>query len=91
MPVWIGFLHQGRFEVGALDIDAQTGAILDGPLALDNAISKEAARIKKIESVVACDPDIVGVPDLAAGNILAKQLTFMSNADGCLLYTSRCV
>jgi phosphate acetyltransferase len=59
-----------------------TGAILDGPLALDNAISKEAARIKKIESVVAGDPDIVVVPDLAAGNILAKQLTFMSNADG---------
>jgi hypothetical protein len=59
-----------------------TGAILDGPLALDNAISKEAARIKKIDSVVAGDPDIVVVPDLAAGNILAKQLTFMSNADG---------
>ena len=59
-----------------------TGAILDGPLALDNAISKEAARIKKIDSPVAGDPDIVVVPDLAAGNILAKQLTFMSNADG---------
>ena len=59
-----------------------TGAILDGPLALDNAISKEAARIKKIESLVAGDPDILIVPDLAAGNILAKQLTFMSNADG---------
>ena len=59
-----------------------TGAILDGPLALDNAISKEAARIKKIDSVVAGDPDILVVPDLAAGNILAKQLTFMSNADG---------
>jgi len=59
-----------------------SGAILDGPLALDNAISKEAARIKKIDSPVAGDPDIVVVPDLAAGNILAKQLTFMSNADG---------
>ena len=59
-----------------------TGANLDGPLALDNAISKEAARIKKIHSAVAGDPDIVVVPDLAAGNILAKQLTFMSNADG---------
>jgi len=59
-----------------------TGAILDGPLALDNAISKEAARIKKIDSIVAGDPDILVVPDLAAGNILAKQLTFMSNADG---------
>ena len=59
-----------------------TGALLDGPLALDNAISKEAARIKKIDSLVAGDPDIVIVPDLASGNILAKQLTFMSNADG---------
>ncbi|EXI82367.1 MAG: Phosphate acetyltransferase [Candidatus Accumulibacter appositus] len=59
-----------------------TGAILDGPLALDNAISKEAARIKKIDSLVAGDPDILIVPDLAAGNILAKQLTFMSHADG---------
>jgi len=59
-----------------------SGAILDGPLALDNAISQEAARIKKIDSPVAGDPDIVVVPDLAAGNILAKQLTFMGNADG---------
>ena len=59
-----------------------TGALLDGPLAFDNAISKQAARIKKIESEVAGDPDIVVVPDLVAGNILAKQLTFMSNADG---------
>ena len=59
-----------------------TGAILDGPLALDNAISKEAARIKRIDSVVAGDPDILIVPDLVSGNILAKQLTFMSNADG---------
>ncbi|SBT06383.1 Phosphate butyryltransferase [Candidatus Accumulibacter aalborgensis] len=59
-----------------------TGALVDGPLAFDNAISKEAARIKKIDSVVAGDPDILLVPDLAAGNILAKQLTFMSHADG---------
>ncbi|AZN37642.1 bifunctional enoyl-CoA hydratase/phosphate acetyltransferase [Iodobacter ciconiae] len=58
-----------------------TGAILDGPLALDNAISYESARIKKIESSVAGDADILLVPDLEAGNILAKQLTFMSNAD----------
>ncbi|MBY0445095.1 MAG: bifunctional enoyl-CoA hydratase/phosphate acetyltransferase [Burkholderiales bacterium] len=58
-----------------------TGAILDGPLALDNAISYESARIKKITSVVAGDADILLVPDLEAGNILAKQLTFMSNAD----------
>ncbi len=59
-----------------------SGAILDGPLALDNAISQEAARMKKIDSPVAGDPDILVVPDLAAGNILAKQLTFMSHADG---------
>ncbi|AMC36064.1 bifunctional enoyl-CoA hydratase/phosphate acetyltransferase [Janthinobacterium sp. B9-8] len=58
-----------------------TGAILDGPLALDNAISYESARIKKIDSSVAGDADILLVPDLEAGNILAKQLTFMSNAD----------
>ncbi|WP_300454547.1 bifunctional enoyl-CoA hydratase/phosphate acetyltransferase [Accumulibacter sp.] len=59
-----------------------SGALVDGPLAFDNAISQEAARIKNIDSLVAGDPDIVVVPDLTAGNILAKQLTFMSNADG---------
>ena len=58
-----------------------TGALLDGPLAMDNAISKEAARIKNIKSAVAGDADILLVPDLEAGNILAKQLTFMANAD----------
>jgi phosphotransacetylase len=58
-----------------------TGAILDGPLAFDNAISKEAARIKGITSEVAGDPDILLVPDLEAGNILAKQLSFLANAD----------
>ena len=58
-----------------------TGAILDGPLAMDNAISKEAAEIKNIKSAVAGDADILLVPDLEAGNILAKQLTFMANAD----------
>jgi phosphotransacetylase len=58
-----------------------TGAILDGPLAFDNAISKEAARIKGIESEVAGDPDILLTPDLEAGNMLAKQLTFLANAD----------
>jgi phosphate acetyltransferase len=58
-----------------------TGGILDGPLAFDNAISKEAARIKKIRSEVAGDPDILLAPDLEAGNILAKQLTFLANAD----------
>ena len=57
------------------------GAILDGPLAMDNAISRDAARIKGITSAVAGDADILLVPDLVAGNILAKQLSFMSNAD----------
>ena len=58
-----------------------TGGVLDGPLAMDNAISAEAARIKGIRSEVAGDPDILLVPDLEAGNILAKQLTFMGNAE----------
>jgi phosphate acetyltransferase len=58
-----------------------TGAILDGPLAFDNAISEAAARIKGITSEVAGDPDILLVPDLEAGNILAKQLSFLANAD----------
>jgi phosphotransacetylase len=58
-----------------------TGGLLDGPLAFDNAISKEAARIKGIKSAVAGDPSILLVPDLEAGNILAKQLTFLANAD----------
>lgn len=57
------------------------GAVLDGPLAMDNAISREAARIKGIASEVAGDADILVVPDLVSGNILAKQLTFMANAD----------
>ena len=58
-----------------------TGGIIDGPLAFDNAISAEAARIKGITSPVAGDPDILLVPDLEAGNMLAKQLTFLANAD----------
>ncbi len=58
-----------------------TGAVLDGPLAFDNAISKEAAETKGIKSEVAGDPDILLAPDLEAGNILAKQLTFLANAD----------
>jgi phosphotransacetylase len=58
-----------------------TGAALDGPLAFDNAISKQAAQIKGITSEVAGDPDILLVPDLESGNILAKQLTFLANAD----------
>jgi phosphate acetyltransferase len=58
-----------------------TGGLLDGPLAFDNAISSEAARVKGIASKVAGDPDILLVPDLEAGNILAKQLTFLARAD----------
>jgi phosphate acetyltransferase len=57
------------------------GGLLDGPLAFDNAISREAARIKEITSKVAGDPDILLVPDLEAGNMLAKQLSFLANAD----------
>jgi phosphate acetyltransferase len=58
-----------------------TGALLDGPLALDNAISREAAAIKHIASPVAGDADILLVPDLEAGNMLAKELTFLAGAD----------
>jgi len=58
-----------------------TGGILDGPLAFDNAISRQAAVTKGIHSPVAGDPDILLVPDLEAGNILAKQLSFLANAD----------
>ena len=58
------------------------GGLLDGPLAFDNAISREAARTKGIVSEVAGDPDILVAPDLESGNILAKQLAFLSGADG---------
>jgi phosphate acetyltransferase len=58
-----------------------TGGILDGPLAFDNAISPQAAEIKGIKSAVAGHAQILVVPDLEAGNMLAKNLTFLSNAD----------
>jgi phosphate acetyltransferase len=58
-----------------------TGGELDGPLAFDNAISPEAARIKGIMSPVAGRAEILVVPDLEAGNMLAKNLTFLSKAD----------
>jgi phosphate acetyltransferase len=58
-----------------------TGGELDGPLAFDNAISPEAARIKGIKSTVAGQAQILVVPDLEAGNMLAKNLSFLSNAD----------
>jgi phosphotransacetylase/acyl dehydratase len=57
------------------------GGLLDGPLAFDNAISAEAARKKGIVSAVAGHPDILVVPNLEAGNMLAKQMTFAGGAD----------
>lgn len=57
------------------------GGILDGPLAFDNAISADAAKMKGIVSEVAGDPDILLAPDLEAGNMMAKQLSFLANAD----------
>jgi phosphate acetyltransferase len=58
-----------------------TGGELDGPLAFDNAISPEAAHVKGIKSVVAGRAQILVVPDLEAGNMLAKNLLFLSKAD----------
>jgi phosphate acetyltransferase len=58
-----------------------TGGELDGPLAFDNAINPEAARVKGISSPVAGQAQILVVPDLEAGNMLAKNLTFLANAD----------
>jgi phosphate acetyltransferase len=58
-----------------------TGAILDGPLALDNAISLESVAIKNTDSPVAGRANVLAVPDLEAGNMLAKSLTFLAGAD----------
>jgi phosphate acetyltransferase len=58
-----------------------TGGVLDGPLAFDNAVSEEAARTKKIVSPVAGKADILLVPDLEAGNMVAKQLQYLAGAD----------
>jgi phosphate acetyltransferase len=58
-----------------------TGGVLDGPLAFDNAIDPEAAKIKGIKSDVAGRAQILVVPDLEAGNMLAKNLTFLAKAD----------
>ncbi|HEY1895577.1 MAG TPA: bifunctional enoyl-CoA hydratase/phosphate acetyltransferase [Terracidiphilus sp.] len=57
-----------------------TGAVVDGPLAFDNAISSDAARIKKIDSPVAGDVDLLMVPNLEAGNILFKELQYLAGA-----------
>src|ERR1700739_4594194 len=59
-----------------------TGALLDGPLAFDNAVDVEAARIKGIKSEVAGRAQILVVPDLEAGNMLAKNLAYLAKADG---------
>ena len=59
-----------------------TGGLLDGPLAFDNAVDMEAARIKGIKSEVAGRGQILVVPDLEAGNMLAKNLAYFANADG---------
>jgi phosphate acetyltransferase len=76
---------QSTVEAAALckmaDRKQITGGILDGPLALDNAIDLAAARIKQIDSPVAGLADILVVPDLEAGNMLAKSLSFMADAD----------
>ncbi len=58
-----------------------TGALIDGPLALDNAIDLEAARVKQIRSKVAGRANVLVVPDLEAGNMLAKSLSFLADAD----------
>ena len=72
-------------DAAALCKMAERGQIkdgtLDGPLAFDNAISREAALTKGIVSPVAGDADILLVPDMEAGNMLAKELTFLANAD----------
>lgn len=57
-----------------------TGAIVDGPLAFDNAISSDAARLKNIKSPVAGDPDLLMVPNMEAGNILFKELQYLAGA-----------
>ncbi|MBP7325011.1 MAG: bifunctional enoyl-CoA hydratase/phosphate acetyltransferase [Alicycliphilus sp.] len=58
-----------------------TGGLLDGPLAFDNAVSPEAARVKGIQSEVAGHADVLVVPDLESGNMLAKQLEYLGGAD----------
>jgi phosphate acetyltransferase len=63
------------------DRDQIIGGLLDGPLALDNAIDRAAAAVKHIASPVAGDADILLVPNLEAGNMLAKELSVLANAD----------
>ncbi len=72
-------------EAGALckmaDRGQITGAVLDGPLAFDNAVSREAAETKGIVSDVAGDADVLLAPDLESGNMIAKQLIYLADAD----------
>ncbi len=63
------------------DRDQLRGAVVDGPLAFDNAMSAAAARVKGIRSDVAGDPDILLCPDLEAGNMVAKQLAYLAGAE----------
>jgi phosphate acetyltransferase len=76
---------QSTIEAAALckmaDRGQITGGLLDGPLALDNAIDLGAAEIKKIRSPVAGKANVLVVPNLEAGNMLAKSLTFLADAD----------
>jgi len=78
-------MMQATLDAAALTVMAMrgqiTGAKVDGPLAFDNAISFDAARIKDIFSSVAGQADILVVPNLDAGNMLAKQLIYFANAD----------
>ncbi len=68
-----------------------TGALLDGPLAFDNAISKASIKVKQIESNVAGQADILIVPDLVSGNMLAKQLEYFAGAMACgIVLGSKC-
>ena len=75
---------QSTLDAAALckmaDRDQICGGLLDGPLALDNAVSPDSVRIKGIRSAVAGQADILVVPDLESGNMLAKQLEFLGNA-----------
>src|SRR6476620_564168 len=76
---------QSTIEAAALckmaDRGQITGGLLDGPLALDNAISPQAAAIKRIVSPVAGRANVLVVPDLEAGNMLAKSMSFLAQAD----------
>lgn len=68
-----------------------TGALVDGPLAFDNAVSPEAARTKAIDSPVAGQADILVVPNIEAGNMLAKELTFFNATEGAgIVLGARC-